>query len=45
MKSYLSLVPISAKVHRHQSRMTRNLLFILAVVSCDFNFFHDGDVE
>ena len=23
MKSYLSLIPISAKVHRRQSRMTR----------------------
>ena len=23
MKSYLSLVPISAKVHKRQSRMTR----------------------
>lgn len=30
MKSYLSLVPISAKVHRHQSRMTR-ICIILAV--------------
>lgn len=30
MKSYLSLVPISARVHRHQSRMTR-ICIILAV--------------
>ena len=30
MKSYLSLVPISAKVHRRQSRMTR-VCIILAV--------------
>ena len=30
MRSYLSLVPISAKVHKHQSRMTR-ICIILAV--------------
>lgn len=30
MKSYLSLIPISAKVHRRQSRMTR-ICIILAV--------------
>ena len=30
MKSYLSLVPISAKVHKRQSRMTR-ICIILAV--------------
>ena len=30
MKSYLSLVPISARVHKRQSRMTR-ICIILAV--------------
>ena len=30
MRSYLSLVPISAKVHKRQSRMTR-ICIILAV--------------
>lgn len=30
MKSYLSLIPISEKVHRRQSRMTR-ICIILAV--------------
>ena len=30
MRSYLSLVPISARVHRRQSRMTR-ICIILAV--------------
>lgn len=30
MKSYLSLIPISAKVHKRQSRMTR-ICIVLAV--------------
>ena len=38
MMSYLSLVPISARVHKRQSRMTR-ICIILAVVSRDFYLF------
>ena len=37
MKSYLSLVPISAKVRRRQNRMTI-LCIICAAFSCDCDF-------
>lgn len=31
MKSYLSLIPISAKVHRRQNRMTRLCIVLLCL--------------
>ena len=37
MMSYLSLVPISARVHKRQSRMTR--ICIILAVSRDFYLF------
>lgn len=44
MKSYLSLIPISAKVHRRQSRMTR-ICIILAVFLVTSIFFFVRDVD
>lgn len=34
MKSYLSLVPISAKVHKRQSRMTRICIILAVFLVC-----------
>ena len=44
MKSYLSLVPISAKVHKRQSRMTR-ICIILAVFLVTSSFFYGRNVD
>ena len=41
MRSYLSLIPISAKVHRRQSRMTL-LCIIFCGIPCHGDFQHGG---
>ena len=50
MKSYLSLIPISAKVHRRQNRMTRlcivfAVFMVTAIFSMESPFIIDGTID
>ena len=54
MKSYLSLIPISAKVHRRQNRMSESTpqaepddpsVYYYCSVPCNSHFFNGADVD